>query len=107
MTDRRERVHDGTESGVGRIWSKGEVVVEAVEYTISHSHTQLHYSTMTGAGSMRGTGAIDGQLHGRFSMKLIGEPVELELEDGRRWKCFIQSSDGNLMNMGGISEPPK
>jgi hypothetical protein len=32
----------------------------------------------------------------------IGEPIELELEGGRRWECFIQSSDGNLLNRGGI-----
>ena len=34
---------------------------------------------------------------------LIGHPVELELEDRRRWPCVIQSGDGDLVSRGSIS----
>jgi hypothetical protein len=35
---------------------------------------------------------------------LIGEPIELELRDGRRWLCFVQSTDGTLVNRGGFKD---
>jgi hypothetical protein len=34
---------------------------------------------------------------------LFYQPVDLELEDGRRWRCFIKP-DGGIENSGGISQ---
>ena len=101
-------VHDGTESGTGRIRLNGETVLNPGEYVISHSHRMTPAPSMQNPGAqIRGLGSINGQISSLFPMSLIGKPIELELEDGRRWTCFIQSSDGTLVNSGGISDPER
>jgi hypothetical protein len=47
-------------------------------------------------------GHMGGRLLSPFPMALIAEEIQLESQDGRRWSCCIQSSDGSLKNVGGI-----
>jgi hypothetical protein len=58
--------------------------------------------TMGGTSEIPGLKSINGWLVGKVPFALVGESIELELEDGRRWECFIQSSNGNLVNRGDL-----
>lgn len=93
-------------SGIGQIWRNGEVVLDDVRYEITISQHMIDTSSNAGSREVPGLKHIEGQLGSPVPFRLfrlIGEPIELELEDGRRWKCFIQSSFGNLVNSGGIA----
>ena len=37
--------------------------------------------------------------------QLLGREITLELDDGRRWDCFVQSTSGNLAPRGGLYRP--
>ena len=105
------QIHDQTERGIGNVWHNGQLLAEDVRYTLSHSHEQLAAGTFgTPAAAERGLGRIVGQLHGTLPFSVIdvtGQPIELELEDGRRWHCLMKSSDGDLLNCGGITGGPQ
>ena len=73
-------------------------MAERVQYHVSLSGT-VHGAA---AGDIAGAGYIGGRLLSSFRLWLIGESIELELQDGRRWACSIQSSHGSLQNDGGI-----
>ncbi len=101
----RHREHRETLTGIGRVWHNDKVALVSVGYRIELSQT-VHVDQMMDGSTSRvgGIGHIEGMLLTTATpYNLIGEPIELELEDGRRWKCFIQSTRGNLMNSGGIS----
>jgi hypothetical protein len=89
-------------SGTGKIWLGDKIVMTSVKYSIRISQRMIEARTMGGTSEIPGLKSIDGWLTGSVPFQLVGESIELEFEDGRRWKCFIQSSDGNLMNRGGI-----
>jgi hypothetical protein len=85
-----------TLTGVGRILLNGQVAGDGIQY-----HVAISRNAEPGGG---GTRHIGGRLLSRFPMMLIGEDIELELQDGRRWTCIIQSSHGSLKNAGGTIE---
>jgi hypothetical protein len=85
-----------TLTGVGRILLNGQVAADGMQY-----HVAISRKAEPGDG---GTHHIGGRLLSRFPVMLIGEDVELELQDGRRWACIIQSSHGSLKNVGGAIE---
>ena len=85
-------------TGIGRLLLNGQVVAERVQYHVSLSRT-LHGAA---EGDIAGAGHIGGRLLSSFRLWLIGESIELEMQDGRRWACSIQSSHGSLQNEGGI-----
>ena len=87
-------------SGKGRVWLGGEVVLTEVPYSIRITQRMIEARTMGGGSEIPGLKSINGWIQNDVPFALIGEPIELELEDGRRWQCFIQSSDGNLINRG-------
>jgi hypothetical protein len=80
-------------SGSGRLLRYGEVVAEGVDYEI----------TVSRESDVPGVNSIEGRISPPFPLQLIGEPIELELKDGRRWRCIIQSDSGSLVNRGGIN----
>jgi hypothetical protein len=88
-------------SGVGHVHKGTEVVMSDVPYEITVSRRMIDAATMSGPGEVPGMKRIDGVLVAEIPSNLVGESIELELEDGRRWKCFIQSRDGNLVSRGG------
>ena len=94
-----------TLEGKGKIWKGGVLVRSGVGYSIRISQRMIEARTMGGSSEVPGLKSIDGWLTGDVPFQLIGEPIELEIEDGRRWECFIKSSDGNLLNQGGFKEP--
>lgn len=60
-------------------------------------------------GRVKGVGRIDGQLlnldHQTMAALFGKDSLMLQLEDGRRWHCWMQNSDGRLMNRGGFTSP--
>lgn len=55
-------------------------------------------------GHIEGTIALD--LPVAFELVESGAKLTLHLEDGRRWDCFLQSSNGRLVNRGeGLYKP--
>jgi hypothetical protein len=91
-----------TERGTGRIHHNGVVVVPNVEYEIETSDPPLEAKRhLRGTSYVSGYGDIEGRLiAGTVPQHLHGEPIELELENGRRWACFY--ANGRLVNSGGI-----
>ena len=85
------------------MWSGNEITVQAIGYSIRISQRMIEARSMSGTTEIPGLKSIEGWLDESPSFELIGKSIELELEDGRRWKCFIQSGDGNLVNRGGIN----
>lgn len=56
-------------------------------------------------GRIKGIGLIEGSLLGADPndlFDLLGKDLVLRLEEGRRWRCFLQSSIGRLENAGGF-----
>jgi hypothetical protein len=89
-------------SGTGRIFRNGELALHPVDYEITISQEMIRVRSHQGDDQLPGLKRLEGTIYAPVPFSLVGEPIELELEDGRRWKCFIQSSRGNLVNMGGI-----
>jgi hypothetical protein len=89
-------------SGTGTVWFGGKAVISEVRYAIRITQRMIEARTMGGTSEIPGLKSINGWIQNDIPFALIGEPIELELEDGRRWQCFIQSSDGNLVNRGGL-----
>jgi hypothetical protein len=58
-------------------------------------------------GEVKGLQHIVGSItlpgHGLLHAELSGPDLELVLQDGRRWLCLLQSTDGTLVNRGGFS----
>jgi hypothetical protein len=90
-------MHFETRTGVGDLWSGGKIVLHQTPYRLDISRE------MPGGtpGLWRVAGQIDAPHH--ELMRLVIEnpdDLELELEDGTRWGCVIQNSDGRLLNSG-------
>lgn len=93
--------------GNGRVYHPGgSIPVETVRYRVEVSQTMLGVSPgfgSSGAGEeVPGLKTVRGQIVGAVPslFNLVGQDIELEFEDGRRWECLLQSTDGNLVNRG-------
>ncbi len=84
---------DAVESlrGRGRIFQDGQLMMEAARYVV-------HISTPREPGDIR----LEGVLMSDAPFSLLRQPIELELEDGRRWACRLQSTSGDLVDRGGL-----
>ena len=91
-------VETATISGRGRIWRDGRIAVEAVDYTLACQVTTTDSSQQPGTLPR----PLSGHLQCSFPQWLLGTPIELELEDGRRWHCQLASSGGFLIDRGGV-----
>lgn len=58
----------------------------------------VHVSTPRGGGPLR----LEGVLMSDAPFELLRQPIELELEDRRRWACRLQSTSGDLVDRGGL-----
>jgi hypothetical protein len=90
-------MHFETLTGIGRLWSGDRIVLGAVPYRIDISREIR--------AGVPGLWRIEGQIDGTFdelTTLVIDSPdgLELELADGRRWGCVIQSNSGRLLNSG-------
>lgn len=92
---KNDRSHELLE-GFGTVYRGGVPIFERVHYLIECSR-------YAGASEP----LIDGQIliaDTRSRIELVGVTLELELQDGRRWLCAMQTSRGRLVNAGGIVE---
>jgi len=91
-----------TLKGHGAIFLGRKRIFDALPYTLEVSRTMFD----DGDGNERpGLSRIDGSvgLGGQHvDASLVGEPIELQLEDGRRWQCFLRADTGELANRGGL-----
>jgi hypothetical protein len=76
--------------------------MDSVSYAFMITQGWMEARSMSGSPEVKGMGHIEGNLLEPVPYRLIGEPIELVLQDGRRWHCFIQSTNGNLVNRGGL-----
>ena len=99
--------HLETLTGHGRIWHNGEIVVSPVRYWIDCSQTVHELQSLGGPRTeLPGLGQIEGRLISPVPFSLYGADIELELQDGRRWKCFIQGTNNRLVNRDGNGIAP-
>lgn len=81
--------------GRGRIYHDGQLVLEDARYVV-------HVSTPREAGAAPGVLRLEGVMMTDVPFALLRQPIELELEDGRRWMCRLQSTSGDLVDRGGF-----
>jgi hypothetical protein len=101
-----------TLNGRGTLWHGAKAVVENATYNVVVTQRLHDTSSMSGASEVPGLKSVRGRIsaegHELFAlMATAGSPeLELELQDGRRWPCFLQSIDGTLAPRGGITDAP-
>jgi hypothetical protein len=78
--------------GRGRIFRDGVLAHDDARYVV-------HVTNNTDPAQ------IEGVLMSDAPFSLLRQPIELELEDGRRWACVLQSTSGDLVNRTGLSGP--
>jgi hypothetical protein len=81
--------------GSGRIFRDGVSVLERARYVV-------HISTPHEAGAAPGVLRLEGVMMSDVPFELLRQPIELELEDGRRWLCRLEGTSGDLMDRGGL-----
>jgi hypothetical protein len=83
-----------TLSGVGKLWAGGKAVAEGVRYRVAMSRKMP-------ADLWRIEGQVDAPQQVLMQL-MVDAPADLELElsDGQRWGCYLQSSNGRLLNSG-------
>lgn len=95
-------MHFETRTGVGRLWQDGRVVLDAVPYRIDISR-ETHGGV---AGLWRVAGQIDAPETALLPLVIRdSSDFELELADGTKWGCVLQSSRGRLLNSGSRNLP--
>ena len=83
-----------TWSGRGTLLQGNETVLQGVPYTIT--------ITTRGSGMRHIDGSVDGDFE-TLTALMIEEPpprLVLQLEDGRRWECYLANNSGRLVNRG-------
>lgn len=84
--------------GSGKIFRDGVLVLERARYVV-------HVSTPHEAGAAPGVLRLEGVMMSDVPFELLRQPIELELEDGRRWLCRLEGTSGDLMDRGGLVTP--
>lgn len=83
-----------TQSGRGTLWNGEEAVLLNVPYSVT--------ITTRDSGMRHIDGSIDGEV-GTLTALIMEDPppkLVLELDDGRRWECYLASNSGRLVNRG-------
>lgn len=83
-----------TLSGRGRIWDGEQAVLDDVPYSVT--------ITTRDSGMRHIDGSIDGDFETLTTLMMAEPPPKLvlELDDGRRWDCYLASNNGRLVNRG-------
>ena len=77
------------------------LVLEPARYTIQIFRKVILTQTMNaGESRIPGIPRMRGTLFAVIPYSLMEGDIELELEDGRRWKCALTSTDGSLASRG-------
>ncbi len=89
-----------TQSGIGRIFRKNELLAEGVTYELDSTSATISTSHLRGSGSMQGMTDSSGRLEQPASGIVMGT-VDLELEDGGRVEIILEP-DGTFEALGAI-----
>lgn len=93
-------------AGKGKLFAGADCLGQ-VEYRVDCSQKMLDAGRgelIPGLGRIEGV-IVDGDVD-LFDIVTRNAAVTLELEDGRCWDCWVQSTSGNLVNRGqGIYTP--
>ncbi len=81
--------------GSGKIFRDGVLVLDRARYVV-------HISTPRDAGAAAGALRLEGVMMSDVPFDLLRQPIELELEDGRRWQCRLAGTSGDLVDRGGM-----
>jgi hypothetical protein len=81
--------------GSGKIFRDGVLVLERARYVV-------HLSTPREAGAESDALRLEGVMMSDVPFELLRQPIELELEDGRRWLCRLEGTSGDLVDRGGL-----
>ena len=83
-----------TLSGRGTLWNGPVAVLNNVPYSIT--------ITIRDSGMRRIDGSIDGDFSILTTLIMKEPPPELvlQLQDGRRWECYLTNNQGRLVNRG-------
>ena len=93
-------------TGRGKLFD-GDRCLGLVTYQVETSQKMLD----AGRGELiPGLGRIEGMITDGdvdlFDLVTRNAPVTLEMQDGRRWDCWVQSTNGTLVNRGqGFYQP--
>jgi hypothetical protein len=103
------RETDTSESfeGSGKLQNRDGGALE-VSYSLSVIRTFIDTGTHAGDGQIPGSETIEGSISGLDKSTLstlIGKPLTLILQDGRRLNCYLKTPDGRITATGGILSP--
>ncbi|GMV22450.1 MAG: hypothetical protein AMXMBFR57_23990 [Acidimicrobiia bacterium] len=84
--------------GKGRIFRDGALALDGARYVV-HIITRAVEPDQPGHAPATG---LEGVLMSDAPFELLRQPIELELEDGRRWHCYLQSTSGDLVDRDGL-----
>ncbi len=93
--------------GGGELRSKDGGALK-VSYSLSVIRTFIGTEIHDGAGQITGSETIEGSISGldEFTLlTLIGKPLTLVLQDGRRLHCHLKNADGRITATGGLLPP--
>lgn len=83
-----------TLSGHGTLWNGSDAVMREVPYSVT--------ITTRDSGMRHIDGSIDGDF-ATLTALVMKEPLPelvLQLQDGRRWECYLTDNQGRLVNRG-------
>lgn len=84
--------------GKGRIFRDGALALDGARYVV-HIITRAAGPDQPGHAPATD---LEGVLMSDAPFELLRQPIELELEDGRRWHCYLQSTSGDLVDRDGL-----
>lgn len=93
--------------GSGQLRNEDGGALEA-SYSLSVIRTFIDTRTHDGDGQIPGPETIEGSISGLDQstlLTLIGKPLTLVLQDGRRLKCHLKNPDGRIKATGGVLPP--
>ena len=79
-----------------------------VSYSLSIIRTFIETGTHDPDGQIPGLETIEGSISGLDTfalLTLIGKPLTLVLQDGRRLNCHLKNPDGRITAIGGLLPP--
>lgn len=97
-----------TVRGTGRILAEDQtdVLLPEVGYVIIVQEEVSDPPAAPGRRSARGY-LVHDHFNPNVAAALVGKPVDLELDDGRRWPCSFDDAEGGLVGRGAFKPPLK
>lgn len=92
--------------GLGTVYREGQAIQRGVRYTVRVTRREIDSTTANDLAELKTLIAGWLTLRPGVGSSLIGIPIELECEGGRRWCCQVTSGDGHVTDCGGFVNAP-